>query len=263
MKKKITLVCIAKNEELYLQEWIDYHLKLGFDDIHIFQNDWRFNNLKKYPQVFFYEFDGKSFENYTNIDEPIWIKNIQAKCYTDFIETYHNDYEWAAFFDVDEFLVLKKHTNVKEFISNYHNSDCLIINWAMFGDSGLKTFDTNNPSVLNRFVMRDDKPHKQFKSICKLKPGVKHQIHWTTTSWTDTNYNVGDSPFNDSASFDVAQLNHYFTKTYTEFVDKVNRGNACHGKRNLSDFEENNFNKVLDTTAKDFFNNETEKNTLC
>ena len=26
--KKIALVCIAKEEDLYLQEWIDYHLNL-------------------------------------------------------------------------------------------------------------------------------------------------------------------------------------------------------------------------------------------
>jgi hypothetical protein len=39
MKKKIALVCIAKDEDLYLQDWIDYHLKLGFDDIHIYQNN--------------------------------------------------------------------------------------------------------------------------------------------------------------------------------------------------------------------------------
>jgi len=40
MKKKIALVTMAKDEDFYLQEWIDYHLKLGFDDIFIYQNNW-------------------------------------------------------------------------------------------------------------------------------------------------------------------------------------------------------------------------------
>ena len=65
MKKKIALVCFAKNEDLYLQEWIDYHIKLGFDDIHVFQNDWRFKDPKPNEKVYFHEYDGKSSENYT------------------------------------------------------------------------------------------------------------------------------------------------------------------------------------------------------
>ena len=28
---KVALVCIAKNEDNYIQEWINYNLKLGFD----------------------------------------------------------------------------------------------------------------------------------------------------------------------------------------------------------------------------------------
>ena len=37
---KVALVCIAKNEDHYIKEWCDYHLKLGFDQIFIYQNDW-------------------------------------------------------------------------------------------------------------------------------------------------------------------------------------------------------------------------------
>jgi hypothetical protein len=58
MKKKIALVCMAKNEDYYLQEWINYHLKLGFDGIHIFQNNWRFQNKIENENVFFHEYDG-------------------------------------------------------------------------------------------------------------------------------------------------------------------------------------------------------------
>lgn len=36
---KIAIVSIAKNENLYIKDWIDYHLKLGFDDIYIYDNN--------------------------------------------------------------------------------------------------------------------------------------------------------------------------------------------------------------------------------
>ena len=38
---KIALVCIAKNEDDYIEEWVNYHLKLGFSKIFIYENNWR------------------------------------------------------------------------------------------------------------------------------------------------------------------------------------------------------------------------------
>ena len=38
---KVALVCIAKDEDEYIKEWIEYHKKLGFDNIFVFENNWR------------------------------------------------------------------------------------------------------------------------------------------------------------------------------------------------------------------------------
>jgi hypothetical protein len=40
---KVAICCIAKNEDNYIDEWIEYHLKLGIDDIHVHQNNWKYN----------------------------------------------------------------------------------------------------------------------------------------------------------------------------------------------------------------------------
>lgn len=34
--QRAALVCIAKDEDDYIQEWIAYHKKLGFDDIYVY-----------------------------------------------------------------------------------------------------------------------------------------------------------------------------------------------------------------------------------
>ena len=52
----VALVCIAKNEDNYIEEWVNYHLKLGFDKIFIYQNDWR-TSLEN-ERVEKIEFDG-------------------------------------------------------------------------------------------------------------------------------------------------------------------------------------------------------------
>lgn len=39
---KTALVCIAKDEDHYIAEWIKYHTKLGFDEIFVYENSWRY-----------------------------------------------------------------------------------------------------------------------------------------------------------------------------------------------------------------------------
>lgn len=253
---------MAMNEDFYIEEWIDYHLKLGFDDIHIYQNNWRFGKKILIDNVYFHEWDGSTAIN----EKPLWERNIQAKCYSTFSKDYVNEYEWAAFFDVDEFLVLNKHKNVKDFIDNYKNNDCVIINWAMFGDNNLKDFDEKNTSSVHRFTKRKQTPHNQFKSISRLSSSFNHEIHMPyehnkgIKKWIDTNFNEGFGPFNQITDFGLAMLNHYFCRTFFEFKLKSERGNACKsgvdGRRNLSDFYENNFNEVEDLTALNFYQNE-------
>lgn len=262
-KKKIALVCVAKEEDLYLQEWIDYHLKLGFDDIHIFQNNWRFANVIPNDRVHFHEWDINTYDSDT---DPIWMTNLQAKCYTDFGRNHHEEYEWAAFFDVDEFLVIKEHNDVKEFITDYDDHNCLVITWALFGDNGIDTFDEEYASSIERFTKRWDSAHTQgyyqFKSICKLSEGMVHNTHWAEGEWIDPNHNTGDGPYNYKIDFSRAQLNHYYTRTLPEWVNKVNKTRCDMAQTEPNKdllkpeaFTMHNFNDVEDLYALEFFKN--------
>lgn len=234
---KVALVCIAKNEELYIQEWIDYHLKLGFDDVFIYQNNWRWENEQK--NVIKYELDGES---------------QQRIAYNNFIQNHLNTYDWAAFFDVDEFLVLKKHNNVKNFIQEYSEYPSIAINWVMFGNNNIES-TTENFSLIKRFTKRRKNVQKKIKSIVKLNKNVEMGIHCTKDTWVDTNYKVGSGNINDYGDDNIAQLNHYFCKTKTEFQMKLDRGNAANVKKpkNIKFFNAYNFNEINDFNAYKFF----------
>jgi hypothetical protein len=234
---KIALVCIAKNEDNYIKEWCDYHLKLGFDDIFIYQNNWRTSIFS--DKIHNFEIDGVS-------------KQIES--YNSFINNFHSKYDWAAFFDVDEFLVLKKHNNVKDFISEYSNYNSIGVNWVLFGDNGLNDCDNGNYEVIKRFTKRQSKINPHIKSIVKLNPNVRMSVHNPNCTWVDTNNIEHTGPFNYQGNDDVAIINHYFCKTKKEFITKVMRGRADTGQiRNLSDFDSNNFNDVEDLTAYNFY----------
>jgi hypothetical protein len=232
---KIALVCIAKNEDNYIKEWIDYHKKIGFNDIFIYENNWRCNlnesNVIKIP------FDGQA---------------MQVSAYNHFIENFNDTYQWAAFFDVDEFLVLKKHHSIKEFILAYGSYPTIGINWVLFGDNNLKNIENNEYSLIKRFTKRQIKINQHIKVITKLN-NIKMFVHNTDSYCIDTNKNIINGPYNPNGTDEVAQLNHYFVKTKEEFISKINRGRAdVYFTRQTEEFDEHNFNDIEDLTAYKF-----------
>jgi hypothetical protein len=235
---KIALVCIAKNEDHYINEWVNYHLKLGFDNIFIYENDW--DSGIEHPSLTKIKINGSK---------------QQIPVYNDFIKNYKIEYDWSAFLDVDEFLVLKKHKNIHDFINDYYDVDAIGINWVLFGDNNHTKI--KNYELINRFTMREKLPNPHIKSIINLKRSGYMSVHNHNGKCVDTNKKrIDNTPYNHNGPIDIAQINHYFCKTKEEFMIKLNRGRADIGsKRDVSDFDKHNFNEVEDLTAYNFYNN--------
>lgn len=234
---KVALVCIAKNEDPYINEWIEYNKKLGFDDIFIYQNDWRWSGSSE--NVYKFEIDG--------IDK-------QKEAYNSFIKNYNKDYDWAAFFDVDEFLVLKKHKNIKSFLSEYNDNIVVGINWVLFGNNNQTTVN-GEYSVIKRFTKRQKDVNQHVKCIVKLSPLIYMGIHTPNSDWVDTHKRINHGLFTTIHTDDVAQINHYFCKTQEEFQLKCDRGRADSHiyKRTMAEFDVHNHNEIEDLTAYNFF----------
>ena len=56
MLNEASIVCIAKNEESFINEWIYYHIKLGFSKIIIYDNsdNYSLNYLKNALKIITY-----------------------------------------------------------------------------------------------------------------------------------------------------------------------------------------------------------------
>jgi hypothetical protein len=242
---KVALVCIAKNEDNYIQEWVSYHLKLGFDNIFIYQNDWRTDITN--TNVIKIELDGE---------------NKQRIAYNHFIKSNLGEYDWAAFFDVDEFLVLKKHKNVKEFINDYYDYNSIGISWVFFGDNNHTQIVNNNYGVINRFTLRQKNIDEHVKCILKLNSNLDMDVHNPHGIWVDTNYQKNNGPYSKNPTDNIAQLNHYYCKTKEEFSVKIEKGRAdipeSHPswRRGWDLYDKNNFNEIEDLTAYNFFYND-------
>jgi hypothetical protein len=233
---KIALVCIAKNEDHYIDEWINYHKKLGFDDIFIYQNDWRWSG--EYENVHKIEIDGI---------------NKQREAYNGFIKNNLNNFDWVAFFDIDEFLILKKHSDIKSFVSDYLEYPAIGINWVLFGNNGHdKVY--NERSVIKRFTKRQNEVNSHVKCIVKLSSNTIMDIHNPNTFWVNTHKEKNQGPFTINHTDDIAQINHYFCKTEEEFQEKCDRGRADSStyKRTMQEYQGHNFNDIEDLSAYNF-----------
>ena len=210
---KVALVCIAKNEDNYIKEWVEYHLKLGFDHIFIYENDWKCKLL--HPNITKIPFPGK---------------NKQLVAYNDFIVRYDRTYNYVAFLDVDEFLVLKRHKNVKDFITQCGNPAGIGINWQIYGANGLYKRNNDYPnSVIKQFTRRQNGVNMHIKSIIQLTPYTKTRMvlpHNPNKMLMDTSGVYFKGPYNKNGSSNVAVINHYFLRTFADWKEKCQRGRA-------------------------------------
>ena len=152
---KSAVVCIAKNEDRYLDEWIKYHLKLGFSEIFVYQNNWRYpTGPYDDPRVHLLEMDGYKMMN---------------PCYNGFIQEYHDKFDFVMFIDVDEFLVVNTGEPLDDVLESYLDEDCVYVNWRIFGDNGRKDTSDGEYSCVKRFTRCDDRLHRLANDINRIE----------------------------------------------------------------------------------------------
>jgi len=234
---KVALVCVAKWEDFYLDEWLEYNNKLGFDKIIMYQNDWRTDIEKPYLQKEIC--DGRS---------------IQVPLYNKVLEN-NTEYDWIAFIDCDEFIVLKKHNNIKEFIEEYGSKHpVLSLNWFIHGNMGLEKRTSN--SLLKMFPKRNKDINEHIKVIVNTRTNQRmilpHNCH---NQSMDTNVRFFNGPFNPNGPSDVAYISHIHNKTKEDWELRCKRGRVdCEIQHdpNRWDNELGQNEDVLDLSAHDF-----------
>jgi hypothetical protein len=206
------VVCaIAFEEELYIDEWIKYNLALGFSHIYIYDNsDSNVLKDKKSNNVTIIHFPGDK--------QMLTSRNI-------FLVQYKNKHKWVAHIDIDEFIVLKKHANIIDFLNEYDDCDSIALNWLMFGTSNEIQF--RDEPITKRFRYCSKNVDIHYKCISKLKSIFQcvhsHRPMLNKGSIYDTNRKIITDIFNPDGDDLVACIHHYYTKSEEEFKSKIER----------------------------------------
>jgi hypothetical protein len=265
---KPAIVCIAKCEEDYIEEFVRYHLSLGFDRIYIYDN----NDELTYAEQLNHFGDAVIVIHLPGRNYP---RLPQYEALQQFTWNYlhQHDNTHIAHIDIDEFIVLKKHSNIKDFIKEYifdgeNGVMCggIGMNWKWFGSSGALT-KTDEP-VTTRFTKCQKGSDQHIKTLyykhIYAHQGNPHSIVVNNSNLPikTTNGIILDGPFNPGADLSVIQLNHYKVKSREEYRLRSMRGKADRYINEESEDTDNWFKAYDLNDDEDFFACDFYKNVL-
>ena len=227
-KNTVTLVAIAKNESAYLLEWIAYHLSIGISRIVVYDNESSDDTGSLLERLASHS-DKVTMRAWPSVglhDSP------QTGAYNDALKSIETD--WVMFLDIDEYIVPFRDRSLPAFLAALPaDASSVHINWRGFGSSGLQ--ETGYGFVTTAFTQCSH-PHwgnnHHFKSIARTKHVEEVFIH-------DIETKEGRRILSDLQEFETIsrglsnrivhngiQINHYQCKTFTEFKERMNRGDA-------------------------------------
>lgn len=236
---KTLLCCIARMENDYIREWVEYNKNIGFDKICLFDNN--FDGEQNFHDVI-----GDYIESgYVILKDYRNRICCQLQAYTECYSEYGNEYDWIAFFDSDEFLTFYKHKSVSEYLSDemFNGFYAIKINCLMYGDNDM-LYNDGRP-LLERFkyptpIYKPNIPNNLVQSI--IRGGQKIKVSdddYGFIFMTPGGGNIypccdggGRERLPNELSFppnyEYACLRHYSTKTAREYCSKIRRGFPDH-----------------------------------
>ena len=208
-------------------------MKYGVDKIFIYDNN---------------EINGERFDSIladymkSNYVEILNYRGIEAKQLRMLQDCYNKNnkyYNWLIFYDIDEFIYLKNFNNIKEFLNRKKFNKCqsIYLNWVIHTDNNLKYYD--NRPLYKRF------PEKYInKNYCNGKTIIRGNlegIKMQTTHLLDYKIErcngfgkkfIPRGIFCIIPDYTYYYIDHYYSKSTEEFINKIKKGDAGFGFNN-------------------------------
>jgi len=231
-KYNLSIMAIFKNEHDYMEEWLDYHISQGFDQIYLYCND---SNLNFYPYLTNFK-----YKPYIKLIDWVDKQNngvdtIQRQAYTHCVQTYSYETQFLMMLDLDEFVVpIKSYSIVSDYILSlkpqWDNISAFKIQRYDFGSSGhiIKPitpvmdsykFHETICSSFKTLVNTDyiDKTSKFWRvHDFNLLPYKSGKIFNSYLGYHETGFPNSCKP--ESINEIPLVINHYYTKSYEEYL---------------------------------------------
>lgn len=222
LNPSICIVAVARDECWFLDEWIAYHRMLGVGHFLIYDDD---------PKTSLHRFLEPYNSFVTVIDwygrtSPSHLIDRRCAAYINALPQVKDRFDWVAFLNVDEFLVLEKERDLPEFLSRCGNCSQVSFSRYLFGHNGC--YDDPTDLVISSLTRRMSTPSKTIRSI--VKPSTVTAIH--SASACELNFGARHIDANGNAFSSAmypgkthrAHINHYVCRSYQRWMSKPHRG---------------------------------------
>jgi hypothetical protein len=232
-KWDLAVLCIVKNEEMVLEEWLEHNIWQGVQHFYIIDNgstDGTKNIIQRYVSkglATYYYMDGKAkqAEHYNKV----------------YNEKARSESKWLAVIDVDEFMYNRtKGKTIRDYVSelDYNKFGGARLQFKMFGSSDhVKQPNKIRESFLWRQKFEPTDTCCPWKTIVNTKETEILSVHDHTAS----------KPI--KKDYDDVIINHYqiMSKEYFEKI-KMTRGDVAgsDNRRDWNYFKERDFKDELD-----------------
>lgn len=224
----VSICLLIKDENRYLREWLDWHVAAGFDHFFIYDNGSKVPIENSIPAPY--------RDKCTVVDWSGEHDNIQADAYEHCLANYGRTSQWLAFIDTDEFIRVVDGMDIKTFMADFEIDDVLVVPWVVYNANG--QFTRDDRPQRERFTEVSDKYPKRFPSVkCFIRPDMFSRMlaHWPVvdsnarhpvTIVSEKHLRV-NGPHDPTVTGEKIVIDHYFTRSWEEWVEKAERGSSC------------------------------------
>lgn len=222
--KPICMAAILRDEEPFLDEWLVYHKMIGIDHFFLYDDA---PNLPLQELL-------QPHANYItvipwyNMHDHYSGRNRQTKAYMHAVTEYSAGFDWITFIDGDEFIVLRKHETIREFLADFPDAVSISLRWHVFGHNGY--YDDPPGLITASLIRRKRLPDYNVKSITRPEAITyiknAHSCELKYSREVDANNNEHSMYDIYEGLSDVAHINHYQCRSFKRWMQRTKRGDV-------------------------------------
>ncbi len=232
----VCILATARNEGLYLLEWIAYHRSIGVDGFFIYSND---NNDES----------DRLLSVLAQAGVITWVNSevraggsAQPKAYGHALGVAPEilDYRWVLIIDLDEFFAFdgSRFKSINEYIAwqEARPVDAIALNWLVYGSNGEANW--RDAPLMTRFTRRLPWLDPHIKTLARTNKIMQSRPHHpvldarhgllTRDAAGRPHVSANGPSFSAEPEATTAWINHYFLKSAEEFLWKFSRNRGDH-----------------------------------
>lgn len=222
-------MCLVTRDATDMRDWIEHYLHLGISKFYLFDHN---SSTPVIKELWDYAVEGTVVYHYIE-DFDIFQGHhiVQFEAYRQCIKKYAAKHHFLAFFDDDEYLVLKPDAGTRSlsrFLEAFEGYGGLAVNWQIISSSG--HVERPKGKVTDNYIACLPKQHQEnthVKVIANTKfvvstDGNPHTFSYLSSAKAvNENFTVVHSAWSDPVSTNKAVLYHYTVKSRQDFQRKV------------------------------------------